>query len=100
CCWAALRSDRFAFFHLAMNSCGVIRLPGIRVQGRSHRVAVIPADSWALLQGREAGCGASFIDAGLWANCPVLVAVTEAIACLGKDASDIDVLTIATTTCP
>jgi uncharacterized protein len=41
--------------------------------------------------------GASYVDGGVWANCPAMVGVTEAIAFLGQQARDIDVLSIGTT---
>jgi patatin-like phospholipase/acyl hydrolase len=43
---------------------------------------------------------ASYVDGGVWANCPALVAVTEAIHFLGIDRSKIDVLNVGTTTEP
>lgn len=49
---------------------------------------------------RVPGNDAFFIDGGVWANCPVLVAVTEAIAFLGQAPADIDVLSIGTTSYP
>src|SRR5438067_1650980 len=49
---------------------------------------------------RMPGNDAFFIDGGVWANCPVLVAVTEAIAFLDQAAADIDVLSIGTTSYP
>jgi patatin-like phospholipase/acyl hydrolase len=41
-----------------------------------------------------------FIDGGVWANCPVLVALVEAAAFLKIPLSDIDMLSIGTTTEP
>ncbi len=43
---------------------------------------------------------ASYVDGGVWANCPALVAVTEAIHFLGVERTRIDVLNIGTTTEP
>jgi patatin-like phospholipase/acyl hydrolase len=40
--------------------------------------------------------GESYIDGGVWANCPAMVGVTEAIAFLGAAPQDIDVLSIGT----
>jgi len=40
------------------------------------------------------------VDGGVWANCPALVAVTEAIHFLGVERTTIDVLNIGTTTAP
>jgi patatin-like phospholipase/acyl hydrolase len=40
---------------------------------------------------------ASYVDGGVWANCPALIAVTEAIHFLGVDRTQIDVLNIGTT---
>jgi uncharacterized protein len=44
--------------------------------------------------------GASYVDGGVWANCPALVGVVEAIAFLGQRPDDIDVLSIGATTEP
>lgn len=44
--------------------------------------------------------GASYIDGGVWANCPAMVAVAEAIAFLGARAGEIDLLSIGTTSEP
>lgn len=43
---------------------------------------------------------ASYVDGGVWANCPALVGVTEAIAFLGRQPGGIDVLSIGTTSTP
>ncbi|MCL4680305.1 MAG: patatin-like phospholipase family protein [Rhodocyclaceae bacterium] len=43
---------------------------------------------------------ASYVDGGVWANSPVMVAVTEAVAFLGIALDDIDVLSVGTTTSP
>jgi uncharacterized protein len=40
--------------------------------------------------------GESYIDGGVWANCPALVGVTEAMAFLSAAPQDIDVLSIGT----
>lgn len=39
----------------------------------------------------------SYVDGGVWANCPALVAVVEAISFLGQEVSSIDVLNVGTT---
>jgi patatin-like phospholipase/acyl hydrolase len=45
--------------------------------------------------------GSIYIDGGVWANCPALVGVTEALSFLGvEDAKSIDVLSIGTTSPP
>ncbi|MGB5756689.1 MAG: CBASS cGAMP-activated phospholipase [Acidimicrobiales bacterium] len=43
---------------------------------------------------------ASFVDGGVWANTPVVVALTEAVQFLGIPPSDIDILSVGTTTEP
>lgn len=43
---------------------------------------------------------ASYVDGGVWANCPVMVAVTEAIAFLGQKLEDLHVLSIGATSAP
>ena len=43
---------------------------------------------------------ASYVDGGVWANCPVLAGVTEALAFLGQKLQDLDVLSIGATTAP
>lgn len=44
--------------------------------------------------------GSSYVDGGVWANCPALVGVTEALAFLGQTVASIDVLSIGTTSTP
>jgi patatin-like phospholipase/acyl hydrolase len=44
--------------------------------------------------------GSSFVDGGVWANSPVLVAVVEAISFLNGPVDQIDVLSIGTTATP
>lgn len=41
--------------------------------------------------------GGSYVDGGVWANCPAMVAVTEAISFLDARAGHIDILSIGTT---
>ena len=41
--------------------------------------------------------GSSYVDGGVWANCPALVGVTEAIGFLGQSSESIDVLSIGAT---
>ena len=41
--------------------------------------------------------GVSYLDGGLWANCPASIALTEAVAYLGYDISSIRMLSISTT---
>lgn len=45
-------------------------------------------------------CGASYVDGGVWANCPALAAVVEATAFLGRPLDSLDVLNVGTTTEP
>jgi predicted acylesterase/phospholipase RssA len=42
----------------------------------------------------------SYVDGGVWANCPALVGLTEATAILRQPLSDIDILSIGATTAP
>jgi hypothetical protein len=44
--------------------------------------------------------GLTYIDGGIWANCPATVGLIEAISVLGKQPEDIDILSIGTTTEP
>jgi uncharacterized protein len=44
--------------------------------------------------------GLACIDGGIWSNCPAAVGVIEAIAVLGQDLNDIEVLSIGTTDSP
>lgn len=44
--------------------------------------------------------GASYVDGGVWANCPALVGLTEAVAFLGAKAEEVDILSIGTTASP
>jgi hypothetical protein len=44
--------------------------------------------------------GASYVDGGVWANCPALVSLVEAIHFLNIQPSDIDILNIGTTSSP
>jgi len=48
----------------------------------------------------QSDTGSDFIDGGVWANCPVLVGVIEAISAFGKAGTDVDVLTVGTTRTP
>jgi patatin-like phospholipase/acyl hydrolase len=43
---------------------------------------------------------ASYVDGGVWANSPVMVGLTEAVAFLGIPLDNIDILSIGTTTTP
>jgi patatin-like phospholipase/acyl hydrolase len=42
----------------------------------------------------------SYVDGGVWANCPALVGLVEAAAILKRPLSEIDILSIGTTTAP
>jgi len=46
------------------------------------------------------GPGASYIDGGVWANCPALVGIVEAASFLDTPLNSIDVLNIGTTSTP
>lgn len=41
--------------------------------------------------------GLTHIDGGIWANCPATIGLVEAIAVLGRNPADIDILSIGTT---
>jgi uncharacterized protein len=43
---------------------------------------------------------ASYVDGGVWANCPVMVGLTEAVSALGQRLQDIDMLSIGATRTP
>jgi hypothetical protein len=45
-------------------------------------------------------CGTKLVDGGVWANCPGAVAVIEAIAVLGQQPREIDLLSVGTTEIP
>lgn len=49
---------------------------------------------------QEHASGASYIDGGVWANCPALAAVVEAVHFLNIPPDDIDILNIGTTSSP
>jgi hypothetical protein len=42
----------------------------------------------------------SYVDGGVWANCPVMVGIIEAVSFLGQRLEDLDVLSIGATTTP
>ncbi|MCP5540456.1 MAG: patatin-like phospholipase family protein [Akkermansiaceae bacterium] len=44
--------------------------------------------------------GASYVDGGVWANCPALVGLVEATHFLGQKPTDVDILSIGTTDTP
>src|SRR5712691_7554184 len=43
---------------------------------------------------------ASYVDGGVWANCPALAGLVEAVSCLKVPLDQIDILSIGTTTTP
>jgi patatin-like phospholipase/acyl hydrolase len=43
---------------------------------------------------------ASYVDGGVWANCPALVGLVEAVGFLGAKLDQVDILSIGTTTAP
>ena len=45
----------------------------------------------------QAESGLSYIDGGIWANCPVTIGIVEALAVLGRTTQDLEVLSIGTT---
>ena len=59
--------------------------------------AAAPTYFSALCRAAHGGC---YIDGGVWANCPALVGVIEAVSKLGKPLECIRVLSIGTTTAP
>ena len=42
----------------------------------------------------------TFIDGGLWANCPAMVGLTEAVAYLGYNLDEVRLLSVSTTSVP
>lgn len=42
----------------------------------------------------------TFVDGGLWANCPTMVGLTEAVAYLGYDLDEVRLLSVSTTSVP
>ena len=48
----------------------------------------------------EEHAGQGYVDGGVWANCPALVAVVEAVHFLGKQLGELDVLSVGTTYAP
>jgi uncharacterized protein len=48
----------------------------------------------------EQRAGQGYVDGGVWANCPALVAVVEAVQFLGKSLGELDVLSVGTTYAP
>jgi patatin-like phospholipase/acyl hydrolase len=44
--------------------------------------------------------GATFVDGGIWANCPAAVGIIEATGYLKRLPQEIDLLSIGTTSCP
>lgn len=44
--------------------------------------------------------GATYVDGGVWANCPAMVALIEATQFLDIEPDDVDILSIGTTTAP
>ena len=44
--------------------------------------------------------GMSFVDGGIWANCPVIVGITEALTVLDQPLGEISILSIGTTSAP
>jgi uncharacterized protein len=63
-------------------------------------VAVGTAAAPTYFQAYTDASGACYLDGGLWANCPAVVGLLEAIYVLGHDAESIEMLSIGTTTCP
>ena len=64
------------------------------------KVGMATAAAPVFFRAFQSDTGADFIDGGVWANCPVLVGVIEAMSAFGKRGEEVDVLTIGTTRTP
>lgn len=63
-------------------------------------VALATAAAPTYFEAQTFESGASFVDGGVWANCPALVGLTEACAFFGVAPREIDILSVGTTSEP
>lgn len=67
---------------------------------RAWEVGMATAAAPVFFRAFQCDHGTDYIDGGVWANCPALVGVIEAMTAFGKSGSEIDVLCVGTTHSP
>ncbi len=76
--------------------------PRFRFDGGYKAVDVALATSAAptYFEAKTFSSGATFVDGGVWANCPALVGLTEALAFFDVPPQEVDILSVGTTSEP